>query len=31
MLSDLNDRVSSDLDQALTQPISHAQHPLTES
>jgi hypothetical protein len=29
MLSDLSDRVSSDLDQALTAPISHAQHPLS--
>ena len=29
MLSDLSDRVSSDLDQALTKPISHAQHPLS--
>ena len=28
MLSELNDRVSGDLDQALTQPISQAKHPL---
>ncbi len=28
MLSTLHDRVSGDMDQALTQPISHAKHPL---
>ena len=30
MLVALNDRVSGDLDQALTQPISQAQHPLAQ-
>jgi hypothetical protein len=28
MLSALHDRVSGDMDQALTQPISQAKHPL---
>jgi hypothetical protein len=30
MLVALNDRVSGDLDQVLTQPISQARHPLAQ-